>query len=147
MSNPGEDRTFGKRRRRLVAMALLISLHAQSPAAGPPPGLGLPPAQSPVFCLTSERVYQPLLRTSFARVWNNFQMRLGLVGRIRGSRLIFQGGIRNAETITYAIERHEGGIALLNMRVRLHHLSEDRTGTDMCLRTFVIINGGPRNFP
>jgi hypothetical protein len=92
-------------------------------------------------------VYQRLLRTPFARLWNNFQMRLGLVGRIQGSRLIFRGGIRNAETITYAIERHEGGIALLNMRVRLHHLSEDRTGTDMCLRTFVIINGGPRIIP
>jgi hypothetical protein len=26
------------------------------------------------------------------------------------------------------------------MRVRLYHLSEDRTGTDMCLHTFMIIN-------
>ena len=65
--------------------------------------------------------------------------KLGLIGRVRGSQLIFRGGRGNAETITYAVERHEGGIALLNMRVRLYHLSEDRTGTDMCLRTFSII--------
>jgi hypothetical protein len=128
--------------------AMLSILATQSTVAAPPsPVPGLPPAQAPVFCLTNEHVYQLLLRTPFARLWNMFQMRLGLVGRIRGSELIFRGGIRNAETITYAIERHEGGIALLNMRVRLHNLSEDRTGTDMCLRTFVIINGGPRVIP
>jgi hypothetical protein len=79
--------------------------------------------------------------TSFARLWNNFQVKLGLIGRVRGSELIFRGGRRNAETITYAIAPHEGGVALLTMRVRLYHLSEDRTGTDMCLRTFVSING------
>jgi len=87
------------------------------------------------------QVYQPLVRTPFVRLWNNFRVKLGLIGRIRGSQLIFRGGRRNAETITYAIVPHGGGIALLNMRVRLYHLSEDRSGTDMCLRTFVIMNG------
>jgi hypothetical protein len=128
--------------RRFILAGLLSFLATQSPAAtSPPRGLGLPPADTPVFCLDNEHVYQPLVRTSFARLWNNFQVKLGLIGRARGSQLIFRGGIRNAETITYAIERHEGGIALLNMRVRLYHLSEDRTGTDMCQRTFTIING------
>jgi len=131
--------------RLLLVLAILLGATAQARAsADPPRGLGLPPHAAPVFCLTNEHIYQRIVRTPFARLWNMFQMRLGLVGRIQGSRLIFRGGIRNAETITYAIDRHEGGIALLNMRVRLHNLSEDRTGTDMCLRTFVIINGGPR---
>jgi hypothetical protein len=138
-----------RRRHRHIILAVLLSIAPVqvAVAAGPPRSFGLPPHDAPVFCLTNEHTYQIILRTPFARLWNMFQMRLGLVGRIQGSQLIFRGGIRNAETITYAIERHEGGIALLNMRVRLHHLSEDRTGTDMCLRTFVIINGGPRLIP
>ena len=127
--------------RWLIGFALLGMLAAQSPAvANPPSGLGLPPPESPVFCLDSGQVYQPLVRTTFARVWNNFEVKLGLIGRIRGSQLIFRGGRRNAETITYRIEPHGGGIALLSMRVRLYHLFEDRVGTDMCLRTFMIIN-------
>lgn len=129
-------------RRSLVLAILLGAGIGPSPAAADPPSsLGLPPPQTPVFCLDSDHVYQPLVRTTFARLWNDFQAKLGLIGRIQGSRLIFRGGRRNAETITYSIEPHQGGIALLNMRVRLYHLSEDRAGTDMCLRTFVIING------
>jgi hypothetical protein len=128
-------------RRHFILAVLLCTIAPQSPAAADPRrNLGLPPAETPVFCLDSQHVYQPLVRTSFARLWNGFQTKLGLIGRVRGSQLIFRGGIRNAETITYAIERHEGGIALLNMHVRLYHLSEDHTGTDMCLRTFSIIN-------
>jgi hypothetical protein len=145
MSVPANKITSAMDRRRgcpgFVLAGLLSALIAHSPAdASPPRSLGLPPADTPVFCLDSQHVYQPLVRTSFARLWNGFQVKLGLIGRVRGSQLIFRGGIRNAETITYAIERHQGGIALLNMRVRLDHLSEDRTGTDMCLRTFSIIN-------
>src|SRR4051812_41852872 len=99
----------GRRRRicHLILGAMLGILATQSTVAAPPPPIpGLPPAQAPVFCLTTEHFYQLLLRTPFARLWNNFQTRLGLVGRIQGSYLIFRGGIRNAETITYAIERH-----------------------------------------
>jgi hypothetical protein len=123
-------------------MAGLLSIFVtQSPAAADPPhSFGLPPPQTPVFCLTSEHVYQPLVRTTFARLWNDFHRKLGLIGRIQGSRLVFRGGRRNAETITYSIEPHQGGIALLNMRVRLYHSSEDHSGTEMCMHTFIIVN-------
>jgi hypothetical protein len=121
--------------------ALLSMLAVQAPAAADPPSsFGLPPPQTPVFCLTSEHVYQPLVRTNFARLWNDYLRKLNLIGRIRGSRLIFRGGRRNAETITYSIEPHAGGIALLDMHVRLHHLSEDHSGTQMCMYTFILIN-------
>jgi hypothetical protein len=123
----------------LAASLGLFSAHAPA-LADPPPGLGLPSPEAPVFCLDSAHVYQPLVRTSFGRLWNNFRVKLGLIGRIRGSQLIFRGGRRNAETITYTIAPHGGGIALQSMRVRLYHLSEDHTGTDMCLHTFMIIN-------
>jgi len=145
MSKAVDHNSFGMVRRacrrHFILAALLSAIAPQSPAAaGPPRSLGLPSPNTPVFCLDSGHVYQPLVRTSFARLWNGFQVKLGLNGRIRGSQLIFRGGRRNTETITYAIVPHEGGIALLNMHVRLYHLSEDRTGTDMCLRTFSIIN-------
>jgi len=134
----------GREQRPTAGFILAASLglfSAPAPAvADPPSGLGLPSPEAPVFCLDSAHVYQPLVRTPFARLRNNFRVKLGLIGRIRGSQLIFRGGRRNAETITYTITPHEGGIALQSMRVRLYHLSEDHTGTDMCLHTFMIIN-------
>ena len=45
-----------------------------------------------------------------------------------------------AETIIYDIQPYNSGIALLHMHVRLKGKQEDLSGTEMCFRTFGIVN-------
>lgn len=55
--------------------------------------------------------------------------------------LTFRGGKANAETITYVVGAYQDGVTLFAMHVRLNGVRENLSGTDMCWRTFSIVNG------
>jgi hypothetical protein len=99
----------------------------------------------PMFCRDSSGEYQPFVRTNLGRMKESFRQQLGfgstLVARSPSTgTLTFRGGEKNAERITYTVEVHEGGIALVDMKVRLSGASEDLTGSKMCWQTWSIVN-------
>ncbi len=101
----------------------------------------------PMFCRDSTGVFQPFARTNYDRLSKAFVRQFGWQHSLHSTSptlgyLVFsQTGARSAsETITYDIQPHGGGIALLHMHVRLKGKIEDLSGTDMCWRTFGIVS-------
>ena len=101
----------------------------------------------PIFCRDSDDVYQPIVRTNYARLQNSYLRQFGWESSLtttsnRLGRLVFSsnGTEEAAETISYIVEPHAGGIALLHMKVRLDGVSEDLSGSEMCWKTWGIIN-------
>ncbi|QDZ06388.1 hypothetical protein FPZ24_01955 [Sphingomonas panacisoli] len=104
------------------------------------------PAETPLLCLDGTGTYQPVQRTNYGAFKQALRRQFGFTATLTVSddtngRLVFRGGVRGAETITYAVEAKDGGIALTAMHVRLKGTSEDLTGNNMCWRTWSIING------
>ena len=98
----------------------------------------------PMYCRDSSGNYQPIVRTSLGRLQSAFKQQFNftssLVTRTPSTgTLTFRGG-KNAETIIYTVEVHQGGIALLEMKTRLGGASENLTGSKMCWQTWSIIN-------
>lgn len=101
----------------------------------------------PMFCLDDHDTYQPLVRTDYARVRQAYTREFGWEHGLFSTtptlgRLVFSqnGKTTDPETITYDVEPHDGGIALLHMHVRLGSTREDLSVTAMCWRTFGIVN-------
>jgi hypothetical protein len=108
------------------------------------------PGNVPIYCLDKVGVYQPVVRTDYARLQAAFRRQFNFTptltqrGPTSGS-LVFRGGAKGAETITYAVVPHAGargtGVALVSMQVRLRGVSQNLSGDEMCWHTFGIVNG------
>ena len=101
----------------------------------------------PVFCRDSTGTYQPMQRTTYARLQEGFVSQFGwrhLLQSTSNSAGVLgfapDPETKSRERIYYDVEPYSGGIALLHMHVRLRGKAEDLSGTPMCMRTFGIVN-------
>ncbi len=101
----------------------------------------------PMFCRDSTGTDQPFVRTDYARLQDSFVRQFGWRSSLRSVSqtlgvLVFSpdGSVRAPEKIYYDVEPYNGGILLLHMHVRLKGVTENLSGTEMCGRTFVIVN-------
>lgn len=99
----------------------------------------------PMFCRDDSGRYQPIMRTNLGRVRDAFKRQFNFTGSLvkRSAStgvLEFRGGENNAETITFHVTVHQGGIALLDMKTRLGGVSENLIGSKMCWQTWSIVN-------
>ena len=101
----------------------------------------------PLFCRDSTNKFQPIQRTNYDRLAESFVRQFGWQHSLHSTSstlgyLVFsQTGDKTApETISYDVQPYDGGIALLHMHVRLQGKHEDLSGTEMCWRTFAIVN-------
>jgi hypothetical protein len=126
-----------------IGLSIAI-LSTTSVAIAAPQEVQLPDA-IPVLCLDSAGTYQPMQGTDYGHLRTAFRSQFGFTGHLtpsseRTGTLTFRGGQRGAETISYSVKPRTDGLALLSMRVRLHGVSEELRGDEMCWRTFSIVN-------
>lgn len=127
-----------------IATPMLLCAGGQAYSADSP--LWLADTAS-LFCRDSTGVYQPFVRTNFARLKQEFIRQFGWRSMLRATssslgllQFSQNGQSGDPETITYDIEPHDGGMSLLHMHVRLRGVTEDLSGNKMCWRTFAIVN-------
>jgi hypothetical protein len=101
----------------------------------------------PIFCRDGTGAFQPFVRTNYDRLSESFTRQFGWQHSLRsvsptlGYLVFSETGERTApETIIYDVQPYSGGIALLHMHVRLKGKKENLSGTEMCFRTFAIVN-------
>lgn len=101
----------------------------------------------PMFCRDTKGTFQPFVRTNYARLSESFtrqfgwQHKLYSVSSTLGSLVFSETGDKSeSETIAYDVEPYNGGIALLHMHTHLKGKVENLSGTEMCWRTFAIVN-------
>lgn len=99
----------------------------------------------PIYCRDDSGEYQPFVRTNYGRLKLAFERQFGFEHTLQSTsptqgRMYFRGGKQDSEVIYYVVEVHRNGIALLHMRVLLEGATENLTGTEMCWRTFGIVN-------
>lgn len=108
------------------------------------------PQTVPIYCLDKAATFQPVVRTDYARLQAAFRRQYNFDAKLTqssstGGTLVFRGGVRGAETITYEVMPYTGdsgaGIGLMTMRVRLKGVTQDLYGDEMCWQTFGIVNG------
>jgi hypothetical protein len=129
--------------KKLILASALLSLAVTSAAAEPTLQPIQPSDDVPLYCRDSTGTVQPLLRTNYARLRASFVRQFGwhdaalLATTPSLGTLTFS---QDDERIFYDVEVYNGGIALLHMHVRLGGLSQNLSGTEMCWKTFAIVN-------
>ena len=104
------------------------------------------PDATPLFCRDSSGAFQPVQRGDYGTLKRAFRQQFAfsatlIAGEDAHGRLIFRGGFKGGETISYGVLARDGGVALTEMHVRLRGATEDLVGNDMCWRTFAILDG------
>ena len=101
----------------------------------------------PMYCRDSTAKFQPIVRTDYGKLKEEFIRQFGYRSSLYSTSatlgaLIFSvdGSPKKIERIYYGVMPYNDGIALLHMHVRLNGVTEDLSGTEMCWRTFSIIN-------
>lgn len=102
----------------------------------------------PIYCLDSTGNYQPMQRTNYSKLQKAFVTQFGFKHSLQSTgdstgELNFSSSGKHsaAERFFYDVRPYDDGIALLHMHVRLKGVSDDLSGTEMCWRTFSIVNG------
>lgn len=105
-----------------------------------------PPDDTQIDCLDTKAEVRPMPGVDLATLKAAYKRRLGFDASFKpdsdaSGLLTFRGGRLNAETVIYWVNTVEGGsLGLTTMRIRLHGVSENIQGDDMCARTYAIIN-------
>jgi hypothetical protein len=101
----------------------------------------------PMLCRDSTGTDQPLVRTDYSRLQEEFVRVFGWRSSLHSTSeslgyLVFSvNGQPNApEKIVYDVEPKNGEILLLHMHVRLKGITKDLSGTEMCGETWSIVN-------
>lgn len=115
------------------------------------PAAAMPPPLSPVYCRDSTGTDQPIRQTNYARLVaahrDLFGFKASFIRSSNGDRLVFRGGVRNAETISYAarLRQDRSGrteLVLLSSQAQFADGASDKTsGTEFCSTLFGVIYG------